>query len=1088
MKKLTLPFGGFASVVCALLALTSAPLHAASDTWNLDANGTWDTAVTSSWLGGTVPQAAGETANFTNVISASRTITMNSAITVGSIVFNSHNLFDGSYTIAAGTGTLTLDATSGNASILVGNSIGNAAQTISTGVALNDSLDVTVNALGTLGNGLNISGVISTGSGSTAILKNGNGSLNLSNVSNTFTGDLYVNAGFLQIGADGNLGNVNNDIYLNGGTLNVNNFAWAPASTRAIDFGTNGGSLNVTGNTMTLASAGQLTGSGRMVKAGVGNLTVGAANTGLTGPVYLYGGLVDASGSASASALGGGMITVGDNTHLTLANVDHSAKQLRAFQGSYLSANSTAQASMTRIGGNLTMTRGSMLIQREAGGNAGVNNMGTMADVIFGVEGTMASENVTVGGGSAWSGIGSGRNSGAIQSGTITVGGNFVLNAGYGSGSYGNLTFGNGATSAVSFNGTTPAIAYVEAGNGAAVGGLVQLSGWNPTNYSGISKFVVRSGGNLWATGNNSLGGKTVDLEIGANFGHTGNGQGSIGPLAGNASNTFGSSIINMADATTANLRANQGTTLLGGNFVIKSNVAAAQFNLNQAAQTGGAGVLQINELTIAANNAGVGITSGNSRTLNVTNTVAAGSNNFTLAIQGGTHTFAAAWTGNGVFTKSDAGVLVLTGNLASYTGNIVVKAGNLTMNPGTPADVFGGTSGTSLYKISDSNSAEGQLRGYGALLVNTDIDFNSRIDPTSTGMLGLVVNSANLTGVNGSSAFIAASGAGRTLSTSTLAAGAGSTYRLGGLGQTLSVTNGVLVGANNLVVGGYRNDLDGGAMWASGTGNVALTGSNSYTGTTRVNAGSVLILNGNNAIGGNATDSAGAINVFGTLSIGNNTAGGAGTIKSIFSGPINVNRGGLLLVDNRAANLDRIPDAVDVNLTGGSLTYQGGNFVGGQETIGDLTFANGSIVTVTRNTSGNFTTLNATSLVRSGQGTLTVNSTNNVLGVEESVANAAAGGASALAPVYIVGAAGAGNFLAYNASNTLVTATYTGAGINTTTATDIYRTGAAQTVTAANVATRALLMGHNVLRGAAAGAGHADDREHRGHRERYHQ
>ena len=90
--------------------------------WNLDANGNWDASVPANWSQGTVPNASGSVANFHNAISADRTVTVTSDVTVGTIDFSAvHN-----YTIAAASGkTITIDNLANSANGLIHVEIGN---------------------------------------------------------------------------------------------------------------------------------------------------------------------------------------------------------------------------------------------------------------------------------------------------------------------------------------------------------------------------------------------------------------------------------------------------------------------------------------------------------------------------------------------------------------------------------------------------------------------------------------------------------------------------------------------------------------------------------------------------------------------------------------------------------------------------------------------------------------------------------------------------------------------------------------------------------------------------------------------------
>src|SRR5262245_22520490 len=106
-------------VLFALLGLLSnAQTATAQDfTWNVDAAGSWNTA--GNWTPATVPNAQGVTALFGNVITANRTVSLDSDVTVGSIAFENTPF---SYTIG-GTATITLDNGVNPASISVASNV-----------------------------------------------------------------------------------------------------------------------------------------------------------------------------------------------------------------------------------------------------------------------------------------------------------------------------------------------------------------------------------------------------------------------------------------------------------------------------------------------------------------------------------------------------------------------------------------------------------------------------------------------------------------------------------------------------------------------------------------------------------------------------------------------------------------------------------------------------------------------------------------------------------------------------------------------------------------------------------------------------
>src|SRR3954471_1920074 len=96
--------GGTPLVSMYTVSTTTSP-----SSWKNDADGAWSNAA--NW-NGAVPNAVGAAASFGTIITANRTVTVDSPQTVGTISFvNTH-----SYTLA-GSSTLTLDVSSGQAAI-----------------------------------------------------------------------------------------------------------------------------------------------------------------------------------------------------------------------------------------------------------------------------------------------------------------------------------------------------------------------------------------------------------------------------------------------------------------------------------------------------------------------------------------------------------------------------------------------------------------------------------------------------------------------------------------------------------------------------------------------------------------------------------------------------------------------------------------------------------------------------------------------------------------------------------------------------------------------------------------------------------
>lgn len=151
--------------------------------------------------------------------------------------------------------------------------------------------------------------------GSAGITKDGSGTLFL-NAGNAFTGDIFVNEGFIAIAGTGTadptaLGVAGaRTVRLNGGGFSLIAGSYDPAAaTKAFEIGADGGTLHVGGGdstqlglslgTLTLGDAGQLLGTGTLTKTGNGRLTLGAQNFAFTGDVVVKEGILTTQGDGS---------------------------------------------------------------------------------------------------------------------------------------------------------------------------------------------------------------------------------------------------------------------------------------------------------------------------------------------------------------------------------------------------------------------------------------------------------------------------------------------------------------------------------------------------------------------------------------------------------------------------------------------------------------------------------------------------------------------------------------------------------------------------------------------------------------------
>ena len=260
MKKSRIPKSSLAALL--LLAALPQLAHAATGTWNVDANGLW--SLNTNWLSDIIADGSGFTANFTNDITADRTVSLDSARTLTSLVFSD--------SATATPGSWILDNNATPANTLTG---------IST---------ITVNALGT-GATANISAVIA-GTG-TAITKSGTGTLVLSGAntftktdSNNTTFAMRLTQGTVVIASDSAFGvttgtgfNATTLINLNGATLQAS----GSARTVANPIWLNTASITVSGDQSITFSG---TVSGRSTNPTLTNNITGAGTLSLTNNVY----------------------------------------------------------------------------------------------------------------------------------------------------------------------------------------------------------------------------------------------------------------------------------------------------------------------------------------------------------------------------------------------------------------------------------------------------------------------------------------------------------------------------------------------------------------------------------------------------------------------------------------------------------------------------------------------------------------------------------------------------------------------------------------------------------------------------------
>ena len=488
---------------------------------------------------------------------------------------------------------------------------------------------------------------------------------------------------------------------------------------------------------------------------------------------------------------------------------------------------------------------------------------------------------------------------------------------------------------------TVPGTANLNLGGDVSgVGGLIK-------NGTGD---LTLSGTNLYSGGTTLGGGKLVVGASGAlGFGALSAGTGTT--LDASAAATL-SNLINLNGAMTVGGTADLNLTgpINGAGSLIKNGTANLSLSgtnnflggltLAGGKLTAGSGTaLGVGALTVAGAatlDSSPAVALGNNITLNAGLTVA-GTNALTL---GGT------LSGAGLLIKNGAANLTLNG-INTYQGGTQLNAGNLTL--GNAAALGGGA-------LTVGGAAS--LENTGAFILGNNIALNANLALAGTqdlnlagdisGAGGLIKNGAADLTMSGTNTFTGAMNifGGNVIAGSAGALGANSGLNISA-GANLSLAGGGALGAlvgggvvdvglnNNLTVGGTNTSsvfsgslTGGGGLIKVGSGQLDLSGINSLTGNTQVNAG---ILKVSNSLASTVVD----VNAGATL-----TGGGS------LLGTLNVNSGGHLALNSvdtlSTAGLVVASGAnLDVNLAAPSLTPL--LSVGGNVSLdGNLNVSNG--------------------------------------------------------------------------------------------------------------------------------------------------
>ncbi|MEI6714975.1 MAG: autotransporter-associated beta strand repeat-containing protein, partial [Verrucomicrobiota bacterium] len=901
--------------------------------------------------------------------------------------------------------------------------------TLTGAVTLNSG---TTNTINVATSALVLSGTVQGAGGFTKL---GTFNLTLSG-SNTFTGAATLAAGTIILGNTNALSGPSGLTFA-GGTLQ---FGVASGVYPSLISNSGTAVILVNNNTFEGTLSGDIdsTNTGGLTKLSTGTLTLSGSN-GYTGTTLISAGTLRL-GSSNALA-GGGSVTFGGGT---LQFGTSGATYTNAISGS---------------GGAATVVLDSFANSNTLSGNIYSNNTGGLTK--------NGSGTVTLSGSNGYTGVTS------LRSGTLGLGGSNAL-AGGGSISFfgGTLQFGTvAATYSNMIANSAASVLLVDSNgfDGTLSGSLVA------SNSGGFTKLGA---GMLTLSGSNGYTGITK-IDAGTLSVGTSN------ALAGGGSIRFGGGTLQFTSSNTTDYSARITSSTLGAIAIDTNNLGVTFAGNLLSSNTGGLAKIGSGTLTLSGSNGYTGTTNVNAGTLNLMSAFALGGGG-SITFGGGTLRFNTANTtdystkivnsvlgaitvdtnSQGVIfagslavsnaaglTKLGAGTLTLSGS-NSYTGVTTISAG--TLNLGNSNALAGGGSvtfvaGTLQFGVNGGTYSNMVANSGTAVML---IDTNTKDGTLSGDIVGS--NSGGLTKFGQGTLILAGSNSytGTTnilsgslrLSNSNAIAGAGSLQFSGGTLQ-LGVSGGTYVNliANsaasilnidtNSNVGTLSGNLvasNSGGLTKFGQGTLILAGSNSYTGVTSINAGTLnfgslysvggggslkfgggtlqLAVNGG-TYGNMVANSAASVihvdsnGVDGTLSgnlVGSNSGGltkyGVGKLtlsgSNSYTGVTTISAGTLTL-----GSVNALAGAGSVTFTGGTLQFGAGGGVFGS-TIANSTTA----IAIDTNTyhstiSGNLAASNIGGLTKLGAGTLTLSGSNAFTGL--SIINAGTlnlGSANALA------------------------------------------------------------------------------------------
>jgi len=589
-------------------------------------------------------------------------------------------------------------------------------------------------------------------------------------------------------------------------------------------------------------------------------LTLGGTNVISNGTVTL-----NLSGNYSQS----GQLTVANSSGQTAALTINNGGNITSGASIYAGYASGSSGTITLQSGIINKSGGvgnQKLYIAFSGDGTFIQNSGTLNHNLSIASGSGGNGYVEINGGNAtiaFMDAGAGSNSTAtlhVKGGNVSVGSFATLASGLNSQAH--IILAGGSTTLPAFSTTR--------GVGATAdlvfdGGVLRPTANSATYMSGLANAWINNGGAIIDTNTYNI---TISQAL--SNGVAANTQGTLakqgaGTLTLNGSNTYsGATTVSEGTLALSNLNALQNSTLntgsSGAQLVTFSVAGSNTYNLGGLA---GADALIIgnNTISVGSNNATTSYSGNISGTGGSLTKVGGGS-----LLLSGNNTYTGITTINAgtlsLATIADAGVAGTLGNATNVASNLVLSGGTLeysgaangtsnrafTLANGTSSAISVANSTVSLTMSGTSATSTGSLAktGNGTLILS---GVNTYSGSTTLSAGALQVAHANALGIGGNITF----------------SGGSLQFGVGGLDYGARIKNSasaIVLDTNGQspTFSGAMDSANTGGLAKNGTGTLSLSGANTYTGGTTINAGTLSLSGASGSIVGNVAISSGAV------------------------------------------------------------------------------------------------------------------------------------------------------------------------------------------------------------------------------------